>query len=55
MTPQKPVLKFPKGAPADRSSAAFVSYVYSHDRRAPLPTVPLTPQKSRKAKASGTA
>jgi hypothetical protein len=52
MPPQKPDNRFPKGAPADRSSAAFVSYVYSHSRRAPLPEVPREPAKPRKGKAA---
>jgi hypothetical protein len=55
MPPQKPENRFPKGAPADRSSAAFVSYVYSHSRRAPLPEVPREPAKPRKGKSEGNA
>ncbi|MDQ7996863.1 MAG: hypothetical protein AAGC76_13575 [Luteibacter sp.] len=55
MPPQKPENRFPKGAPADRSSAAFVSYVYSHSRRAPLPEVPRDPARPGKAKSGGNA
>ncbi|MET4675766.1 hypothetical protein [Luteibacter sp. ME-Dv--P-043b] len=55
MPPLKPDNRFPKGAPADRSSAAFVSYVYSHSRRAPLPEVPRAPAKARKGKTAGQA
>ncbi|MET0506406.1 MAG: hypothetical protein ABWZ85_13860 [Luteibacter sp.] len=55
MPPEKSENRFPKGAPADRSSAAFVSHVYSHSRRAPLPEVPREPAKPRKGKPTGGA
>jgi hypothetical protein len=48
MPTQKPPARFPNGAPTDRSSAAFVSYVYSHERRGKLPETPREPATKRR-------
>lgn len=54
MPPKKPVAtQSVDTPPPDRSSAAFISYVYSHNRRAPLPETPRsTPLKGPKKTAS---
>ena len=54
MPPKKPVsTQSVDTPPPDRSSAAFISYVYSHNRRAPLPETPRsTPLKGPKKTAS---
>jgi hypothetical protein len=51
MPPKKPVTQTASTStpPADRNSAAFVSYVYSHKRTAPLPETPRNaPLKGKK-------
>jgi|GEM_PF-2414701 len=55
MTLQKPVAKNPNELPPHPSSAAFVSYVYSHNRKSPLPETPRPPVTPRKGKASSAA
>jgi hypothetical protein len=53
MPPKKPVTQSVDTPPPDRSSAAFISYVYSHKRTAPLPETPRsTPLKGPKKTAS---
>jgi DNA-binding helix-hairpin-helix protein with protein kinase domain len=52
MPPKKPVTQSVDTPPPDRSSAAFISYVYSHKRTAPLPETPRsTPLKGPKKTA----
>jgi len=53
MPPKKPLTQSVDTPPPDRSSAAFISYVYSHKRTAPLPETPRsTPLKGPKKTAN---